>query len=303
MNTTQIFKIIDNLAEIGVNVLTFTGGEPTLRKDLPKILYHAGINHNFISGIATNGFLMPKLLKEHKFEGLDYILTSIDYPNAKQHDRMRGIKVFDNVIKMIKIVNQRDIKVIISIVAMKDNLYLLEDICELGERLNCTMEIYPCEDIIRNLPDNRCQITNINNIIPNILEWASIIKDLKSKFKNILTDPISIQVVSNGGFGGYPNYYQDILRCHVAEAFLFVSNDGFIYLPCKINPVRRINIFKYNLSDLYNSKEVREIMMKQDSYEFCNGCRLGCAIAASIPTNLKGLYIKFFKGILNGNLR
>ena len=33
MNTNQIKLIIDQIAELGVNIISFTGGEPTLRKD------------------------------------------------------------------------------------------------------------------------------------------------------------------------------------------------------------------------------------------------------------------------------
>ncbi len=290
---------------LGVNAITYTGGEPTLRKDLPEILRYTGVVHDFVNGIATNGFLMHTLMKNHKLEGLDYILTSIDYPTAEQHDKMRGIKVFDKVLQMIDIANKRNIKVIISTVVMKDNIHLLEKICELGEKLNCSMELFPCEDIIRDFRDKRCQITNVRSMIPDISLWAKTVRELRTKFKNILTDPFSIDMVEKGGFGrnSSGNVYQDVLRCHTAGSFLFISHDGFVMLPCKIHPIRSINAFKIPLSKMYYTNEVREIMKKLDTYEFCNGCRLGCAIAASLPTSGKALYAKYVKGFIDGNLR
>ncbi|GAI78531.1 unnamed protein product, partial [marine sediment metagenome] len=36
MTTEQIISLIDQISELGVNALSFTGGEPTLRKDLPE---------------------------------------------------------------------------------------------------------------------------------------------------------------------------------------------------------------------------------------------------------------------------
>ncbi|MHA1436365.1 MAG: radical SAM protein [Promethearchaeota archaeon] len=303
LNTEQIKYLISQLAELGVNALTFTGGEPTLRNDLHEIIHYTGVVHDFMNGIATNGYLMPKLLKKHSFNGLDYILTSIDYPTAEDHDRMRGIKVFDKVIEMIEIANKRDIKVIVSTVVMKDNINLLEKICELTERLDCSIELFPCEDIIREFPERICKIINIDKMMPNISQWAKKIKELRTKFNHILTDPFSIQVVELGGFGGAPNYHQKILRCHVAESLLFLSHDGFIKLPCKIHPIISINAFKYPLSKIYNTTEVKEIISKHDTYDFCNNCRLGCAIAASIPTNWKAVYAKYIKGFIDGNLR
>ncbi|MFX1395192.1 MAG: radical SAM protein, partial [Promethearchaeota archaeon] len=164
MTTEQIKFLIDQLAEIGVNALSLTGGEPTLRKDLPELVYHMGVVHDFFNGITSNGYYLPEMIP--KFEGLDYILTSLDYPTAELHDNLRGIKVFDKVIKSIHLANKKDINVIISTVVMKDNLNLLENICELAENLNCVIELYPCEDIIWNISDKSYRVNGIQDRIP-----------------------------------------------------------------------------------------------------------------------------------------
>ncbi|MFX0141322.1 MAG: radical SAM/SPASM domain-containing protein [Candidatus Hodarchaeota archaeon] len=302
MTTEQIKNLIDQIADLGVLALSFTGGEPTLRKDLPELIYHTGIEHEFMNGIATNGYLLPKLFKEHKIEGLDYILLSLDYPTANFHDKMRGIKVFDRIMESISLANKHDIKVIISTVVMKDNIHLMDDICNLAERLGCSIEMYPCEDIIRDYPNKSYQIQNIQEMIPEISIWANQIRILRKKYRNILTDPISIEVVEKG-FGGFPQYNQKILRCHVAESYLFISHDGFISYPCKIHPIKRFNALKYPVSTIYNSHKVKEIMKMHDNYSFCDNCRLGCAIASSIPTRWKTVYAKYIKGFIDGGLR
>ena len=303
MTTDQIKDLIDQIADLGVLALSFTGGEPTLRKDLPDLIYHTGVVHNFMNGIASNGYLLPKLLKKNRLKGLDYVLLSLDYPKAELHDRWRGIKTFDNVIESIKLANRYDIKPIISTVVMKDNIHFLKDMCELAERLNSSIEIYPCEDIIRDFSEKRYQIDDINDIIPDISLWANIIRSLKKNFKNILTDSISIEVVEKGGFGGHSLYHQTILRCHVAESYIFISHDGLVHYPCKIHPLMSFNALEHPISTIYNSTEVRGIMENHDNYEFCDNCRLGCAIASSIPTRWKTVYAKYIKGFLDGNLR
>ena len=303
MTTEQIKNLIDQIAALGVLALSFTGGEPTLRKDLPELIYHTGVVHNLMNGLASNGYLLPKLLKENKLEGLDYVLLSLDYPKAELHDKRRGIKTFDNVIESIKLANRYDIKPIISTVVMKDNIHFLEDMCELAESLNSSIEIYPCEDIIRKFPKRSYQINDIIELIPDITLWANIVRSLRKKFKNILTDSVSIDIVEKGGFGGYPLYHQKILRCHVAESYIFISHDGLIHYPCKIHPTMSFNALKHPISTIYKSTEVREIMKNHDNYDFCDNCRLGCAIASSIPTRWKALYTKYIKGFLDGNLR
>jgi MoaA/NifB/PqqE/SkfB family radical SAM enzyme len=304
MDTNHVKTLIDQIAELGVNALSFTGGEPTLRKDLPELIYHTGVIHDFMNGIATNGYLMPKLLSENgRLEGLDYILLSLDYPSADIHNKRRGLKIFDKVMKTISMANRRDIKVILSTVVMKDNINLLPEICELAENLDCSIELFPCENIIRDFKNEIYPIQNIESMIPNISLWANIVRDLRKKFKNILTDSISVEIVERGGFGGYPDYHQEILRCHVAEAYLFIRYDGFIDYPCKIHPIVSFDTKCNSIVNVYNSCKVREIKTCHDNYPFCRDCRLGCAIASSLPTTWKTLYAKYIQGFLKGNLK
>jgi MoaA/NifB/PqqE/SkfB family radical SAM enzyme len=304
MNTYQVKSLIDQIADLGVNALSFTGGEPTLRNDLPELIYYTGIVHDFMNGIATNGYLMPKLFRENgKLDGLDYILLSLDYPIKELHNKRRGINIFDKVMETISLANSRNVKVILSTVVMKDNLHLLQEICELAEEKHCSIELFPCENIIRDFRNQKFLIEDIENLIPNILKWAEIINSLRKTFKNILTDPISIEVVKKGGFGGYPQYFQTDLRCHVAEAYLFVRYDGYIDYPCKIHPIRSFNALNHSLIDIYYSAKVNEIRENHDNFQFCNNCRLGCAIASSLPTTWKTLYSKYISGYLKGNLK
>ena len=302
MSTEQVKQLIDEISELGVIALSFTGGEPLLRKDLPKLIYHSGIENNLLTGVASNGYLFPKLMKKHDLEGLNYILLSLDYPFPKMHNKFRGISVFDKVINTIKLANKRDIKTVISTVVMNDNLPYLDKLCDLANRLNCSIELYPCEDIIREINGRSHQIQNMDDFVPPLNLWARKIKDLRSKYNNIITDPLTIEIIEKGGFGGNPKF-QDILRCHVAKAYLFVRYDGYISLPCKIHPIKEFNALQHSVSEIFNSIEAREIMEKHDSFEFCENCRLGCAIASSMMAKWKTVYTKFVKGFLEGNLK
>jgi len=303
LSTQQFIKLISDISDVGIKILTFTGGEPTLRKDLPTLVYHAGVKNDLITSIATNGYLMPELLKVKKLvAGLDYLLLSLDYPIAELHDKSRGIKIFEKVMKTIDIALKKDIKVIISTVVMKDNMNLLEDICELTNNLGISIELYPCENIIRDFPNKSYYLDSVNKLIPDLNIWAEKMMHLRKKYNNILTDPISIEVIKKGGFGANSELYQNILRCHVAETHLFVRYDGYIDFPCKIHPLLSINALKFPISKIYQLKEVRSIINKRDGFPFCNGCRLGCAITSSLTKNWISLLNKYILGYLRGNL-
>jgi MoaA/NifB/PqqE/SkfB family radical SAM enzyme len=304
MTTIQVKKLINQIADLGINALSFTGGEPTLRHDLPELIHYSGVKNDLLTGIATNGYLMPSILKRNRnLPGLDYILISLDYPTKEQHDNLRGIKVFDRVIETIKCAHKEGIKVIVSTVVMNDNLHLLEDMCILAQSLNASIELFPCEDIVRKFQNQLFSIQQIEQIIPNIQAWSNIIHYLRKHYKNVLTDPVSIEIINRGGFGGFPNFHQGIMRCHVVEAYLFIRFDGCIDFPCKIYPLLSIDATQHSLAHILRSKQVMELRDLHDEHEFCDGCRLGCAIASSLTTDWKSLYAKYVTGFLRGNLK
>ena len=54
LTTEQWKKVIDKLSDVGVFILTFTGGEPTLREDLPELLLTPR-SKGIVTGLISNG--------------------------------------------------------------------------------------------------------------------------------------------------------------------------------------------------------------------------------------------------------
>ena len=89
LSTQQWFKILDQLWEIGIPHIVFTGGEPTLRQDLPQLIAYAEKNGQ-ITGINTNGRKLsdPAYLKQLVNAGLDHIQFTLESHDPKIHDHM-----------------------------------------------------------------------------------------------------------------------------------------------------------------------------------------------------------------------
>jgi radical SAM protein with 4Fe4S-binding SPASM domain len=89
LSTSQWKQVIDRLVEIGVFIVTFTGGEPTLREDLPELLQYAQ-NNGMVTGLITNG----RRLKDKKYvqtlekAGLDFVQVTLESHKPKIHDLM-----------------------------------------------------------------------------------------------------------------------------------------------------------------------------------------------------------------------
>ena len=71
LDTASWKRIIDRLWELGVPHIVFTGGEPTLRNDLPELIAHAE-GKGQITGLNTNARRLqnPKYLEELVGAGL-----------------------------------------------------------------------------------------------------------------------------------------------------------------------------------------------------------------------------------------
>ena len=89
ISTAHWQTIIDKTWEIGVPHVVFTGGEPTLRPDLPELISHAERNGQ-ITGINTNGRRLsdPSYLSKLVQAGLDHVQITLESHDAAIHDQM-----------------------------------------------------------------------------------------------------------------------------------------------------------------------------------------------------------------------
>jgi radical SAM protein with 4Fe4S-binding SPASM domain len=91
LTTAQWKGVIDKLSEIGVFILTFTGGEPTLREDLPELLLYAQAK-GMVTGLITNG----RKLKDESYvemlekSGLDFVQVTLESHKPEVHDLVTG---------------------------------------------------------------------------------------------------------------------------------------------------------------------------------------------------------------------
>jgi radical SAM protein with 4Fe4S-binding SPASM domain len=93
LNTAQWIEVIDRLSQIGVFIVTFTGGEPTLREDLPELLQYAQ-NKGMVTGLITNGRKLKdkEYVKTLEKAGLDFVQVTLESHKPKIHDLMTAVE-------------------------------------------------------------------------------------------------------------------------------------------------------------------------------------------------------------------
>ena len=90
LSTEEWKMIIDECKAIGIPQLTFTGGEPTLREDLPELIKYSKW---FVSRLNTNGLKLTKDYCQRLFDAeLDSIQITLYSRNPKIHNELVGLE-------------------------------------------------------------------------------------------------------------------------------------------------------------------------------------------------------------------
>jgi len=104
LSTEQALHVIDLLADAGVLILAFSGGEPTLRPDILQLIEHSS-QRGMFTAIATNAIMLSSRNKVKEFQkaGLQFAQISLDGLNPETHDRFRGVPgCFEKTVQGIK---------------------------------------------------------------------------------------------------------------------------------------------------------------------------------------------------------
>ncbi|MFH1239768.1 MAG: radical SAM protein [Candidatus Diapherotrites archaeon] len=128
LTTNEIKKVIEDMGEMGVKLLSVTGGEPLLRKDLFEML-HLAKSKGMHVGFVTNGSLVSKYKKEIKELEPYSMMVSID-GIKETHNFLRGNEAhFDKSIEAVEFFNKINVPIVsIATTVNKKNLNELEEL-------------------------------------------------------------------------------------------------------------------------------------------------------------------------------
>ena len=271
LSTDQIFKIIDNITQEGINTIRFTGGEPFLRKDILKIFEYAKAKGIYVKA-NTNLIFSKQDIKKLK-NYVDCLYVSFN-PSEKYNNILQD-REFKRKIDFIRDLVKNNFKFRLNTVSTKHNIRKLKDLGKIVNSFDCGWTI------LRQVPTKN-QKTQINNGDVKILIESLI--DINKKFnkKYIITalpfcsyNPKKVKQVSIGS-----------KRCG-AFFSLSVNPSGRINICYSINKDLG-NAFKAGLIDAWKAKfsaNIRELTSLPETCKECsyvNECLGGCRFAAKL---------------------
>ncbi|MBN1846250.1 MAG: 12,18-didecarboxysiroheme deacetylase [Sedimentisphaerales bacterium] len=131
LTTDEGRALLDDLAQFGVPVVLFSGGEPLLREDLTTLIDHAR-KRNLRAVISTNGTRIDQAKADEFAElGLSYVGISLDGMEAT-NDRFRGLAgAYAQALAGIRACRKAGVKVGLRFTINRRNVADVEDIFRL----------------------------------------------------------------------------------------------------------------------------------------------------------------------------
>lgn len=139
METGDVLRTIDDFHALGMRWITFSGGEPLLRKDLGEIVEYTKTK-GIVTFISTNGWLIPKRIEE--LGRVDRFTISLD-GGEEVHDKVRGKNAFAKAVAGAEAAREHGIPVAFTCVLSSHNLDAVDEVLALAARFDTTCMFQP----------------------------------------------------------------------------------------------------------------------------------------------------------------
>ncbi|KKR03870.1 MAG: Radical SAM domain protein [Candidatus Uhrbacteria bacterium GW2011_GWF2_39_13] len=286
LDTEDALNTVRQLAEMGTRIIHFSGGEPTLRKDLQEIAAHA-TECGMIVSMTTNGSASEAQMS--RLLDIDLIRVSIDGTEIFHDEHRQTPGAYAKAINILKYLKSKGKHPQITTVYTEDSRY--ETLAELAETardigVNITLNVQGRNVNMGKSDEDGEQINKLHSEF--FRKYLDVLTTLKKKFGKVITDSEPIPTIIK--YGGL-----NIFGCRAMDIAVTIKSDGAVSLPC--NGLGIISE-KGVLKDIYYSDKAYEIRKMQGKYPICKGCYIKCMCSASAMLKFSGLY-----GIINSYIK
>jgi len=216
MTLPEVRHIWDNVKRLGVVHVDLTGGEPTLRDDLPEIIRYIAKDKDTIVSIATNGFLMtPERVQLYKKAGLNSVFVSLHSMNPKVQDKISGVKgSYDKALQAMANASSAGLNVCINSVITSENFDDIKKIIDFAEKKDYLVLLEPIATIGRSINDSEDRkITGFYEEYMSLLRKHHVRADTTTNFRNLG----SSELCPGGIEKWYITAYGEVLQCSFVQ--------------------------------------------------------------------------------------
>lgn len=244
LTTEESLDLVDQSAELGTTTITFTGGEPMLRKDLFQIAEHAN-GRGLESNIITNATMIRTPEVAARIADLFTTVTvSVDGGSAATHDQTRGEGSFDKTYRALQLLNAVGVAPNINHVVRSDNVDEIEEFAT----------------FINGVEVNSVRLMNHNDLGRGSTDdyefgW----RDHLRVQQIVWTSPVAGKLRPDGPKSPKPCSVKG--NCGMGGNEIYVNSLGDIY-PCKLvtgKPHHAGNVRQKPLSEIFSSPLLKDM--------------------------------------------
>ena len=234
LSKEDVFKVLDNIDNSSIVVLSLEGGDPLLRKDLGEILKYAH-KKPFYLFFTTNGQLLDKRPMKEYGNHIDYLHISIDegHNNLEFFDRLEEFQGYGP-------------EICIQIVVTKDTLSALEEKVKRVHEVGARTVVMPA-----------CHLDGTDDYYPSPEKFRKEIIRLKKTYKNTITTP--------------KGFLDNINKPHgCSPSSVIIDSDGGLFYPCRTVGKRLYNFTEGSFMEFLRTEEAKKA--RQDMKKCDKSC-------------------------------
>lgn len=253
----ELFRLIDELARMGMRYISLNGGEVLLRDDIEEIIDKIK-DKKILCHLSTNGLLAKKRLSALK--KVDSIAISIDGKDAS-NDLNRGSGTFDKIAEALELLNRNGVQYHTHTVLTRNNRTAVEEMMDLAKRYGFMAQFSTLRP--EDSPDKSIALSDdeARAIIRKIIGYKKSgfpVFFSNDAYKNALNWPFAYD--KQATFEKLPEGYKP-MPCFMKRFSCHIEPDGTVY-PCIV------------LVNKFNAKNLREVGFKKAWEDLAkNECR------------------------------
>jgi len=289
----QIHQGIDILADAGVTILAFSGGEPTIHPNIKEFIKHAYERGMYVA-IATNGYVLANkvVVRKLKEAGLGYVQISLDGLNPNTHDSFRRVPgAWEHAVQAIKNSVEEGLFVEVATTVTKYNINEIPKMIEFVRNLKANwLMLYNFvptgrgKEIIESdlSPRERFELLKLAytetgegglQILSTAPQYAMVAQIFNKNGKNIIPTHFYNPEYSDPKIRQLADF---IGGCGAGRFYISIEPNGDIY-PCVFFPheetVKIGNLLKDDFEKLWREHELLWKLRNKDILKgFCGKC-------------------------------
>jgi radical SAM protein len=289
-------KLIDQIAEMGVPIFVFTGGDPMKRKDVFELIRYAadkGVR------VALTPSATPLLTREAIFKlkeaGLVRLGISLDGSTPEIHDTFRGLPgAWARTIQAIQWANEAGIPIQVHSTISRHNAKDLDNLCALFEKMAIVMwNVFFLVPVGRGQLDDLLSGEEFEEVFGKIYELSQRVNfqikttEAMHYRRYLVQHNLEERRIGQGHPHGVAQAYEPgtptadaqtrtmswtTRRVNDGKGFLFVSHVGNVY-PSGFLPIHAGNVKETPLADIYRNAPIFKSLRDTSKLEGkCGAC-------------------------------